>query len=251
MLIAVDTLPYAQGFGPLNDLLAKEGTDTTTEHKPALKDLLMWMKAAALQVSSAPASPCSVNSTLMPACSYRGAALQRWSGSDECWPTSMSAFCHAHPAGCQRRGLPLQADGCHEAAQAQYDSALRAAARHRHTHRATVAFIEERILQCYAALGDWDALKMQLASPQVPALRSVHMSGHLSIALPCMHFLPPPYHRGPLTPCVELVRPKCLSCASAGFHCVRIGTCVLILAHMRRAWQCQRRSPVATWLLQR
>ena len=61
----------------------------------------------------------------------------------------------------------MQADGRYETAQVQYNLSLKAAAHHRHRHRGTVAFIEERVFQCYVALGDWDALKMQLASPQV------------------------------------------------------------------------------------
>ena len=64
--------------------------------------------------------------------------------------------------------LTMQADGHYQAAQAEYNDALKAAAHHRHRHRGTVAFIEERTFQCYLALGDWDALKLQLASPQVP-----------------------------------------------------------------------------------
>ena len=63
--------------------------------------------------------------------------------------------------------MSTQADGHYEAAQAEYHVALNAAAHHRHRHKGTVAFIQERIFQCYAALGDWDALKMQSASPQV------------------------------------------------------------------------------------
>ena len=69
-----------------------------------------------------------------------------------------------------RGALAWQADGRYEVAQAEYNAALIAAARHRHKHRATIAFVEERVFQCYVALGDWDALKMQLASPQVLAL---------------------------------------------------------------------------------
>jgi hypothetical protein len=68
------------------------------------------------------------------------------------------------------RRLALQADGRYEAAQAEYDAALTVAAHHQHKHRATLTFIEERVFQCFVALGDWDALKMQLASPQVAVL---------------------------------------------------------------------------------
>jgi len=68
---------------------------------------------------------------------------------------------------CFKDGLSSQADGRYETAQEEYHLALKAAAHHRHRYRGTVAFVEERIFQCYVALGDWDALKMQLASPQV------------------------------------------------------------------------------------
>lgn len=67
----------------------------------------------------------------------------------------------------------LQAGGQYEAALLAYDQALASSQRRKISsavsHPANSQFVQERILECYSALSDWDGLKLRLASLEVCA----------------------------------------------------------------------------------
>ena len=48
-----------------------------------------------------------------------------------------------------------------------YDQALAAALKRKVHSPANSQFVQERILECYSALSDWDGLKLRLASLEV------------------------------------------------------------------------------------
>lgn len=63
-----------------------------------------------------------------------------------------------------------QAAGQYEAALPAYDQALASAQKRRIINPANSQFVQERILECYSALSDWDGLKLRLASLEVRLL---------------------------------------------------------------------------------
>jgi len=61
----------------------------------------------------------------------------------------------------------MQAAGNYEAALTAYDKAMISAQKHKVKNSSISQFIQERILECYSALSDWDGLKLRLASLEV------------------------------------------------------------------------------------
>ena len=64
-------------------------------------------------------------------------------------------------------GCVVQAATQYEAALTAYGQALASAQRHNVSSTAATLFIEERTAECYAALSDWEGLRLRLASLEV------------------------------------------------------------------------------------
>lgn len=61
----------------------------------------------------------------------------------------------------------MQAAGKYEAALTAYDKAMISAQKRKVKNSSISQFIQERILECYSAISDWDGLKLRLASLEV------------------------------------------------------------------------------------
>ena len=61
----------------------------------------------------------------------------------------------------------MQAAGQYEAALSAYDEATASAQKRRIKGIGSAQFIQERVLECYSALSDWEGLKLRLASLEV------------------------------------------------------------------------------------